>query len=497
MSYKEIKREFVFGTYSKSRRSDIDDIIAVKEYLHYPDGRVEPNFRIINNYEKKFYVTKKEYRDHEQKKEFENIAKCEEYTSTQAGLLKKASKVLNKYGTRTLRELASSPYLYGIDVSTPTLLHVDYRTRWPGLSTNSSLAIMDYETDVVNEDSIGKVICGSITYKHRVCIAIYEDFYNSCGKDTLNKLHEKFNYYLEEYVNSRKLELEVVVCRTRGKVVVELLKRAHQWKPDFLGFWNMGFDIKKMIETLDDEGISKEMAFSDPSIPDEFKYFRFKEDQPAKMKSNGQQMSKHFADYWHAIITPASFYCVDLMCLFKRLRIREKQRNNYSLDAILETEIGIRKLKFKETDHLVKLDWHIAMQSEYKIEYLVYNIFDCISVELLDEKTGDVAKGLRAAADISEISILNSNPRRLSDDRHFVLREAGNVITSVSSDMTEELDLKTPNMKNWISNIRRSHFWHYFIICQINREFSNEYTNRIKRVSRVLFNSRIFNLLNK
>lgn len=82
------------------------------------------------------------------------------------------------------------------------------------------------------------------------------------------------------------------------------------------------------------------------------------------------------------------------MCFFKINRVREQNRPSYSLDSILNDELDLEKLKFKEAEGYEGLELHQLMQSKYKLEYGIYNVFDCIALELLDEKTGDLSKAV-------------------------------------------------------------------------------------------------------
>lgn len=444
----DIKKEFVFGTYTRRRNSDKDDLVLVKEKIHFPDGTVKNNLNFIYNYERKFYVTKSAYRNHEQKKEFEEIINCDEYACTQAEMTKKSAKLLGMWGARRQSDVNESPYIYGTDITTPVLIHNDYRTKWPDLQTPSSLAIMDFETDVVHGHE--HIISGSITFKDKVCIACTKDFLGVKIHNVEKAIHEAMNKHLSEYVKSRNIKVEIEIVDNPAQVAIALIKRAHEWQPDFLGFWNMPFDIGKISKAFDEYKIDPAFVFSDPSVPNDYKNFQFILGKENKTTATGKSSIKHIADLWHSVITPASFYCIDLMCLFKRLRVREKQRNSYKLDAILSEEINITKLRLDAAEGLEGLEWHYLLQTAYQIDYLIYNIFDCISVELLDEKTNDVAKGLRAAADISEIRRLNSNPKRLSDAMHFELFNQGKIIGSVSANMADDLCRLTPSMSGWI-----------------------------------------------
>lgn len=465
------RREFIFASYSKSHLADVD-ILAVKEHLHYPDGEIKPNLRIVKDYQRKFYITKPEFRDHEQKKELESLSKLDEYTTTQIQMPKLIAKVLKMFGRNDMRSVSESPYLYGSDVTTPVLIGQDYRRIEPELNSDATLAIMDYETDVINDTKL--IISGSVTFKDKAVVATTFDFLGMRDRSPEAIALKKASIlatcrkYLDD-LTVRNINLEIEIVENAGQVVCELYKRCHQWKPDILGFWNIAFDIPKVIEALSKYGYDPARVFSDPAVPPEFKYFNWREDSKIKTTADGKQISKHIADLWHTVNTPASFYHIDLMCLFKRVRVREQQRNSYSLDAILESELDITKLKFKEADGLTRLAWHECMQSKHKEEYLAYNIFDCISVERLDEKTGDVAKSLRPLVDISEMSKAASNPKRLADNFHFILEKRGDIIGSVSADLTEDLDRFTPKKSDWIITLAAE------LQYKIGRRLINEY----------------------
>ena len=139
------------------------------------------------------------------------------------------------------------------------------------------------------------------------------------------------------------------------------------------------------------------------------------------------------------------------MCLYRKLRVAAGNEPSYALNAILDKHLGIRKLNFTEADGLSQLDWHIFMQRRYKVLYLVYNIFDCIAVELLDEKIKDLQSSISIQCEHSEYSKLPSQPRRTCDDLHFyVQKQYGKIIASTSDEMVDELDKYVLPMTDWI-----------------------------------------------
>lgn len=447
-----VKREFIHGCYTVSRFDKSKDCVFVKEIIHNANGQTQRRLTPIINYQRPFYITKPEYRDYEDKKEYEPVGRLDKYHTNQAQLATQVFKILKGYAPSSyvsMYDLSSSPYIYGTDVSTPVLLANEYRTRWPGLSSPCTLAVMDYETDVLNgtED----IISGVLSFKDRVHIAVTTEFLGHLASRAKDDILAALNLHLKEYIVGRNITPTITICSSPGKVVMALMKSAHEWAPDYLGFWNISFDMNKMLKVLKQENMDPAFIFSDPSVPEEFRYFKWKEAELIKLKSDGKSDKKHYADLWHKVSSPASFQCICLMALFKIIRDREQQRVSYSLDAVLTDYVELKKMKFEGmAEGLTRLDWHIEMQRFYKIEYLVYMTFDGISCEILDEKTGDVSKTLKGCVGLSELSNMKSNPKRLADDMHFTLLGDNKVIGSTSKDMTTPLCSYLPSLNDWI-----------------------------------------------
>jgi hypothetical protein len=127
------------------------------------------------------------------------------------------------------------------------------------------------------------------------------------------------------------------------------------------------------------------------------------------------------------------------MCAYKYIRLAKQKEQSYSLDSILNKELGIRKLKFKEADGYTGLQWHQVMQRDYKLEYIVYNMFDCISMLELDEKTKDLGYTLPTYAGLSDFSIFNSQPKRIGVSYYFhLLKKENHILGTVGSAESEE-----------------------------------------------------------
>ena len=434
--------------YSKNRFNDTDDAVFVKEQIHYDDGTIEPNLRMLENVERPFFVTRPQYRNHDQKKMFEALDRVKPYKATQRKLSNKVSKALGFSGFNPgLKALARSPYLYGTDIPIEAVVKHNYQTKFPDKITMSTVAVLDIETNML--DGTEEPITCALTYKDKAILAINSNWYNVLDIDQV--LRDKFDYYLKDYVKDRNIDLEIVVCKDAADTVIRCIEKAHEWMPDFVAIWNINFDIPKILETLERYNKDAAEVFSDPKTPEAYKFCRYKEGPASKITASGVKKVLAPAERWHTLYHPASFYVIDAMCVYKNIRTAKGLEPSYALDAILNKELGVRKLKFKEADHLTsQLEWHKFMQSNYKAEYCIYNLFDCISVELLQEKVLDLPITINMLSKINDFALFPSQPRRTCNNLHYHALEKGYVIASTSDQMATDLDKLLTSTSKWI-----------------------------------------------
>jgi hypothetical protein len=453
----KIGHECKHALYFTATDNSPNDCLVVKEYEHFDDGTKVPRLRFVQNYQRPFWVTKKELRVHKDKKEWELESRTRKSSSTQIKLVQAVGRALERPGlSGNLRMVARSPYVYGFDVTTPVLIKHEYMKKWPDLHARGTnlVAVLDIETDMVlptNHPDHGKMIMGSVTMKDKARIVVLESYFAGID-DPINKLQAKFTEYLGEYQTKRGIKLEVVTAKTPGEAAYKLIQTAHEWKPDILTIWNMNFDIPKLVKVLEDEGYNLAEVFSDPSCPQVYKYFRYIEGAAQKVTQSGKVLPLHPAERWHVAECPASFYILDAMCVYLKIRIAAGKEASYSLDYILQKVLGIRKLKFDAASQYVGGKWHTFMQQNYKLEYCVYNVFDCISTEELDEKTTDLGQMISVLCGHSEYHRFPSQPRRTCDDLHFFCLEQNPplVAATTSDKMMDDLDQHVVSINDWI-----------------------------------------------
>ncbi len=448
MEKKPIGAECRFAIHIPTNSPDIPDVHLIKEVLHFEDGSTKPNITFKKNYQRKFWLTKPSYRNHKDKKEFEEIEKLLEFETTQSEMRFKIVKALDKvWSNESIKDLGRSPYLYGTDITSTALIKAEYMNKYPELRTGYSVAVYDIETDVVNGTE--EIILATIVFKNKIVTAANKSFIKNSPVSG-ERVYSAFERYLGEYKKDMNLEFEFLIAENAVEVVRAVYTRAHEWMPDFIAIWNMDFDIPKTIKTIEEAGIDPEDILGDPRIPKIYRRCRYKEGRKKKITASGKVMPIKPSSQWHTLYLTASFYVIDAMCIYKQLRSPPKpELPSYSLDAILNRELKLGKLKFKEADSYSGLKWHQYMQQNYKPEYVVYNVFDCLSILLLDLKTKDMSHTMPSYSDISDFDKFNSNPKKINDALYYYYLNKGKVQASTpSTDKYIELDISKEEESN-------------------------------------------------
>lgn len=486
--------------YSKARDGSMNDCLTIKENLHHPDGTYTPAVRTVVNLERSFYLTKPGMRTHKDKLEYEDIANVQRYKSTEIELVNRIYGAENRIPPKRndLRTASESPYLYGTDIRTPVLYKNRMMAEFEKTEAKEqkyNVAAMDSETDMINGTE--RIIMLSVTFGKRCFLAVDKNYIHQIDGYE-RRVKEKSVKLISKIVkeNEEKLERllakdpEVKGKKTRHqKKLVEILKKRfpddwdpnsenglnieiqlvdndfectkvcvdklHEWKPDFVVFWNMVFDIEKMLLSFDNAGpLLPEDVFSDPEVPPIFRRAEWKKGANAKKTASGKYQPLHWAEQWHTFFTTSSFYFIDSGCTFRKIRVAKGIEPSYKLDYITKKYVGVGKLKFGPADHKKEGDWHILMQREYFEEYAVYNIFDNVILELLDEITLDVSTTLPFNCEYSEFSTYPSQPKRTCDQLYFELAEQQRIIASSPGDMEDELDKYVVGMEDWIVTLQ-------------------------------------------
>lgn len=440
--------------YFKAKDHSGDDIVLVKEYIHHPDGTIKPNLRIIENYQKPIYLHKPAFRTYQQKRVWRPLDEMEVFYSNEARLDDKLKQILGIPLGRFMRrkEICRNPYIYGTDIPPTALVKNDYAKRWPDALSKPTFAVLDIETDVRSDNK--NIVAITLSFKDKAIIATTKHFIG-----TIVNPEEKFFKKLDELTpivrKERNVNVEFVIAPTPATAVIEIFKRAHEWQPDFICGWNlMGFDIPVILDSLTQEGYRPEEILSDPRVPARYRECVYFKGRTVQEKSDGEK-AQPLSGYeqWHWLSCPASFYFIDSMCLYFQVRKGKPLEENYKLDTIMKKHLNLGKIEIDEVKDIEGIDRHLIMQSKYKIEYLVYNLFDCVGLELLEEKIRDVTDTMPALAGVTHLSKYTSNPTKLVEALHFFAQEhpeIKGVLGTVSDELRSQLDKYVTSRSGWI-----------------------------------------------
>nr|DAS75669.1 MAG TPA: DNA POLYMERASE [Caudoviricetes sp.] len=440
-----------------------DDIVLVNEKIHYPDGRIESNLRQVRNFQKEIYIHKEGYRKYKQKQVWKPKREMDVYYSTEANLndaIRKALGIpLGRYMSR--RQLCRSPYVYGTDISTSSIVKKKYLDNFPGTVSDATVAVIDIETNVLSGNE--EIIAISLSFKDKAIVVTTDDFIGSLPLaeerffETLDRITPEVRAPRtnnEGRSDTRGCNVIFKIVGSPALAVKEIFKYAHKWRPDFITGWNStSFDIPKILKALEDEGYDPKDVISDPSVHPRFRTCQYREGKKQQLTASGKHRPLAGYEQWHWLDVPASFFFIDSMCVFYQIRKGGGLEENYKLDTILTKYIGRGKVGIAEAEHLDGVDKHKFMQERYKLEYLVYNLYDCIGVEILDEELNDLSKTFPVLAGVSDFGNYTSNPRRLCDELHFYVQEEeefSGVIGTVSDQLKTELDSYCPSTSGWI-----------------------------------------------
>ena len=451
---KNLKRECKFVVHVP-KATDADgeeirpDLHFVKEVIFKENGEQVKNLRIIKDFQKPFYITKPHFQNHQQKKESESIDKLNKFFATESDMLKEVSKKLGaRYqGKANERFIKDNPYIYGLDVTSRTYIKKAYVDKF-GIFTPYEVCVLDIEREITGEQRVSVI---SITLGKKTFTVINKNWYDDTEANR-QKIMTAYTNMAPKVDYVQDIEDETIFCKTEIDMVKEIFKKLHLWKPDIVEIWNIMYDLGVILEIIEKANIDPKDIFSDPDIPERYRYFRLKKGKVSKMTEKGVHKSLDFYEQWHTVIAPCSFYIIDGASAYYYIRQGGKKvPTGYGMDSIIEKEAGkeFKKLKFEDgtAETLEKADWHIYMSDKRKPEYIAYNKYDTRGPLVLDNETKDLSTNLPVLSGYSPFEFFDSNPIRIVEALHFFYEERGFILGSAPT--TKDND-KRLGLGNWI-----------------------------------------------
>lgn len=433
-----------------------DDLHIVKEIITYDDGKVEPRLSILKDFKRPFWITKPIYQNYKQKKESEFIERLDKFTATQKELPRAiAARLGSRYnGVKNMRDLIDSPYVYGIDVDSRAIVKKLYQEKYPNVTSEYSLAVLDIENDTETDE----MVIVSVATKKEVYIGILSKILK--GKiDPIKQLKYLFEKYIPQTEYNKDIVPKFDIFNTEIDLLRGILDKIHEYKTDFVAVWNIDFDIPYLVKVCKRNNVNPKDVFSHPDVPSKYKYFTYKQGTKLKVTESGVHKPLRPQEQWHLVYTPSYSYWIDAMSAYNFIRQGAKSiSGGYSLDNVLNKELGksMKKLKFEDSvsDSLVGIDWHRYMVKNKPLEYVIYNAWDTMSVLELDNKTKDLAISLPALSEISSFDIFNSGPKKIIDTIHYFYLDNGKVL-GVKGKKVDESNLL--GLDGWINILQSAY----------------------------------------
>lgn len=447
------KLECKNAVYVKSNNPDIrEDGVYASLVKHYEDGRKEKFTKLFKNFTRTIYVTRPDKRDHKQKRAFEEIANCIPYECRQMDMVSTAAKAVGMgFFSGNPRKLWRNPYIYDVDRSITSVFRSRILKKFGEIFTPDSIAVIDIETNVLSEEAYPILV--SVTCKDRAYMGILQSYLDGIPGG-IEEIEKAIDYYVGDYKKQRNIKIEYFVHKDPGEICKKAIDFLHVIKPDVVTGWGIDYDIPIINDYMTRSGYRVEDVYCDPTLPKEFRHFNYRKGTAEKQKADkkGVMKEKRVApeERWSVLDCPCPFIFKDAMQVYWILRIAAGKEGGYSLDAVLGRKLGISKLKIEGMKAKSGLSWHAEAQTKFKAAYAAYNLFDVISIELLDEKTKDLSISVPMFGITTDYANFNKQTKRTPDDIAHEFLDVGLVLCAVSDQMKTNYDLALYSKNNWI-----------------------------------------------
>ena len=437
---KEILRKEIRFALHIPRTDYREDMHYVKQQVTYKDGTTEPQTFLTKDFKRPIWVTQQAFRNHKEKKEFEEVEHLMRQDVIQSDINKAVAGLLGSpWMASKPDEIKNSPFVYGYDITSTSLIKYTSLKRNDFVQSNYKVSAFDIETDIATRE----VIIATICFGNRIHSSVLTKFVKNVS-NLDKRVHDAVDYYIPKY---KDYDITVRTFDNEVDLLTDVFEVANQWGPDFLAIWNMDFDIPRILERLKEQNVNPVDVICDKSVPRKYRICRYKQGIKKKVTASGVVKPINPSLQWHTLFSTSKFYVIDAMCVYRQLRMAKQEEQSYALDAILKKEEIGGKLKFKEADAYSGEKWHIFMQENYPVEYIVYNFYDCLGMLELDDKIKDLKSSLPSFAAITDFAKFNSNPKKIVDALFLFGLERDRVIGTVPKQARPEEELEADGIE--------------------------------------------------
>lgn len=180
------------------------------------------------------------------------------------------------------------------------------------------------------------------------------------------KAHEMFD---ESY---NGMEYKFYFYKDERKMLVHLFQLINKLKLDFMGVWNIGFDIPYIIERMKVLGLDPKQVICHPDFPVKECWFK---------KDTINFMVKNKSDFFHCSSYTIYF---DQMINYAAIRKGQQELRSNKLTYIAQKEIKDEKLNYSEDGNIKTISYNNFLM------YILYNIKDVLLQTGIEAKTSDL-----------------------------------------------------------------------------------------------------------
>jgi hypothetical protein len=360
------------------------EIVFVRETVEDVNGNIYPTHTIYKNPKRAFWVTKPKYRNHKYKKEYEDISKLDKYIVRNIDMISKIKQIFGiKKRFIKLKQLLNNPYIYGADIDIETLIKIKYLSNYKkGTILPLTIGYLDIETRATKKE----ITLISYTHENKCYLGLINKFMRNWNKDntkytkfTIEDVHKKINEvylkYIEKYHKIYNFKFFINSFDKDIDCIRWIFNKIHENKTDFIGIWNMPFDIPYIIDVIKSYKIDPESIMCYPEIPKKYRLVEYIIDKAKR---------QHFTLTWDWLKCTSYSQFYDGMRLNSRIRKFGGFHSTNKLSYMLEKYIGLSKLPLEQEGQ------HEYMQDYRYMDYILYNAHDSIGPTIMEKKNKDV-----------------------------------------------------------------------------------------------------------
>lgn len=278
---------------------------------------------------------------------------------------------------------------------------------------------------------------------------------------TKEKIGEKKAEFSKEnkdkngWVWTRDISINTIACKGEGDILEKAFATIHKSKIDLLAIWNIAYDMPSMLRACAINGLAPKRLFSDPSVPEEMRHFKWCLGPLKKVSRSGQVKRYDKQEQWHTAELTAGFYFIDQMCSYSAIRLGSPKEQFYNVDAIANKLLGMGKLYLKVDEGIYpgSIEWHSFLTNNHFKEYTAYAFFDVIVMLLMNDYTRDLDLLLPTFVNNSQIRSFTTRTQMLSDNFQTWLMDNENAalgaagLLSVYQKLIPDVDLDDCNLQ--------------------------------------------------